>query len=93
LISQGKTMDNLSTASSTDISSLIGALELGDHPTSHSDGAVEAAGANAMANPPTHVFVGTGCRGIDDGTLEAAAASAMEGPPTGQPWTGFCCGR
>ena len=85
-------MDNLSTASSTDISSLIGALELSDHPDKHSDGAVEAAGANAMANPPTQ-FVGTGCRGIDDGTLELAAGSAMAGPITGQPWTGACCGR
>jgi hypothetical protein len=43
LVSQGKTMDNLSTANSTDISNMIGALELDDHHlTSCSDRALEA---------------------------------------------------
>jgi hypothetical protein len=44
-------MDNLSTANSTDISSLIGALELGGHLDSQDDGALEAAGI--MGDPIT----------------------------------------
>jgi hypothetical protein len=43
-------MDNLSTAS-TDITSMIGALELGDHLESYGDGVLEAAGT--MGPPPT----------------------------------------
>jgi hypothetical protein len=42
-------MDNLSTA--TDIGSRIGALELGDHQESYSDGALEASGENASLQP------------------------------------------
>jgi hypothetical protein len=49
-ISQGKTMDNLSTAS-TDISSQIGALELGDHLESYGDGVLEA---STTAGPVTY---------------------------------------
>ena len=45
-------MNNLSAPSSTDISSLIGALELGDHLESYADGVLEAAGA-CMALGPT----------------------------------------
>jgi hypothetical protein len=36
-------MNNLSTAASTDISSQIGALEVGDDLTSHDDGVLEMA--------------------------------------------------
>jgi hypothetical protein len=46
-------MDNLSPASSTDISSLIGALELDDHLTSHGEGALERAADITMAGAPT----------------------------------------
>jgi hypothetical protein len=44
-------MDNLSTAS-TDISSLIGALELGDHLESHCDGVLETAADTSFGPPP-----------------------------------------
>jgi hypothetical protein len=51
-------MDNLSTAS--DISSLIGALELGDHPASCGDDVLESAGANTAFGPdPTYLAYGT----------------------------------
>jgi len=53
-------MSNLSTAGSTDMSSLIGALELGDHLAGHDDGALEAAGANRAFGPdPTYLAYGT----------------------------------
>jgi hypothetical protein len=48
-------MDNISTTL-TDMTSQIGALELGDNLESHSDGALEAAGANSAQ--PT----GLGCK-------------------------------
>jgi len=46
-------MNNLSAPSSTDISSQIGALELGDHMENHGDGALEAAGVTANGGPTT----------------------------------------
>jgi hypothetical protein len=47
-------MNNLSAPSSTDISSQIGALELGDHLTSPGDdGALETAGVTANGGPTT----------------------------------------
>jgi hypothetical protein len=68
-------MDNFSTVS-TDISSQIGALELGGAWERHNDDALEAAGAS-MALAPT--MQGAGCfstfRCIGDGALEAAGAS------------------
>jgi hypothetical protein len=72
-------MDNLSTAS-TDISSLIGALELGDYLTSLDDNVLEAS-AFGFAGPKTHDF-GIGCTTrISDGALEAAGANVAN--PTG----------
>jgi hypothetical protein len=73
-------MANLSTASN-DISSLIGALELGDHLTSLDDNVLEAS-AFGFAGPKTHDF-GIGCTTrISDGALEAAGANMGWGPPT-----------
>jgi hypothetical protein len=77
-------MDNLSTVS-TDISSQIGALELGDHLASHNDGALEAAGEFGGPSPVrttpqglcTHMCT---FRCIGDGALEAAAANVDLGP-------------
>jgi hypothetical protein len=72
-------MANLSTASN-DISSLIGALELGDHLTSLDDNVLEAS-AFGFAGPKTHDF-GIGCTTrISDGALEAAGANVAN--PTG----------
>jgi hypothetical protein len=72
-------MANLSTASN-DISSLIGALELGDHLTSLDDYVLEAS-AFGFAGPKTHDF-GIGCTTrISDGALEAAGANVAN--PTG----------
>jgi hypothetical protein len=80
-------MDNLSTANSTDITSQIGALELGDNLESHDDGALESAGAYLNPPPqPTQVRTGCGlpltlaCR-IDDGALLLASETIMSGPP------------
>jgi len=53
LVSQGKTMDNLSTGS-TDITSQIGALELGDRLASHNDGVLEAAGTTLIGPTVTY---------------------------------------
>jgi hypothetical protein len=71
-------MDNLSTAN-TDITSQIGALELGDHLGGYGDGVLEAAWE--FAGPPTaHTKLQGGCtqmctfRCIGDATLEAAGA-------------------
>ena len=47
-------MDNLSTANSTDISNMIGALELGDRLASHNDGVLEAAGATLIGPTVTY---------------------------------------
>lgn len=80
-------MDNLSTPNSTDISSLIGALEL-NHPAGFNNEALEAAGTNATS-APTRKYVT--CPGDD--VLLRAADITMAGPITGQPWTGACCGR
>jgi hypothetical protein len=60
-------MDNLSTANSTDISNMIGALELDDHLESHSDGVLEAAEATMAFGPsiacgPTVSGEGMTCR-------------------------------
>jgi hypothetical protein len=53
---------------STDISSQIGALELGDHLASHGDSVLEA----TMAGPALTTAM---CPRIDDGVLEAAGAN------------------
>jgi hypothetical protein len=90
-------MDNLSTVSSTDISSRIGALELGDNLESHDDGVLESAGAYLNPPPqPTQVRTGCGipptivaCR-IDDGALESAGAYLNPPPQPTQARTG--CG-
>jgi hypothetical protein len=67
-------MNNLSTATSTNISGLIGALELGDHMDSHSDGALEEAGVRLAGPTPTQPRVlGGAC--ASDGALEAAGAT------------------
>lgn len=78
-------MDNLSTASSADFGSLIGALEL-NHPVGFHDDVLEATGTNA--NPTRKNLT---CPGDD--VLLRAADITMAGPITGQPWTGACCGR
>jgi hypothetical protein len=69
---------------SMNISSQIGALELGDHLQSYGDSALEAAGAN-MALGPTQVNCGPNptivIRCVSDGTLESAATT-LNGPPT-----------
>jgi hypothetical protein len=76
-------MDNLSTVS-TDISSQIGALELGDHLASHNDGALEAAGEFGGPSPVRTTPQGACwprtqfC--ISDSALEAAAANVDLGP-------------
>jgi len=78
-------MNDLSTASSADIRSLIGALELGGHLESYGDGVLEAAGANASLSPSQ---VGECHRTamlrvcIGDGVLEAAGANLGLGPQT-----------
>ena len=46
-------MDNLSTGS-TDITSQIGALELGDRLASHNDGVLEAAGTTLIGPTVTY---------------------------------------
>jgi len=88
-------MDNLSTVS-TDISSQIGALELGGYVEGCGDDALESAGAYLNPPPgPTQVRTGCGipptivaCR-IDDGALEAAGANlALGGTPTAFPMCG-----
>jgi hypothetical protein len=48
-------MDNLSPAACTDMSSLIGALELDDHLESHGDGALESAANMALGGPRTYL--------------------------------------
>jgi hypothetical protein len=67
---KGKPMDNLSTAN-TDISSQIGALELGDHLESRDDGVLEAAVVNPPPQPTQPRIFGGNC--ASDGALEAAA--------------------
>ena len=69
-------MDNLSTASS-DISNMIGALELGDHAAGLGDNVLEAS-AFCFAGPMTRDFTCT--LRISDGALEAAGASMHQGP-------------
>jgi hypothetical protein len=72
-------MDNLSTANSTDLSSQIGALELGDYLEGYGDGVLEAAWHLAPTTSPQ-----TGCRThvlcVDDGALEASAENMAIGP-------------
>jgi hypothetical protein len=75
-------MDNLSTAGISDMGSLIGALELGDHLASYGDGVLEKAGAANLGptetncgRNPTLVF-----RCVSDGALEAAGANTAMGP-------------
>ena len=73
-------MDNLSTGTITDITSMIGALELGDHAAGLGDNVLEAS-AFCFAGPKTHDF-GIGCTTpISDGALEAAGANLAQ--PTG----------
>ena len=86
-------MNNLSTANSTDITSQIGALELGGDPDSHSDGVLEAAGASMDPGPrptaPRICGIPTlGCH-IDDRALEFAAADMALGGPTSAPYGCF----
>ena len=73
-------MNNLSTTNSPDISSLIGAFELGDHLEIYGDGILEAVGTT-MAGPPTMKGGGYGCTAMircpSDGALEAAADLAL----------------
>jgi hypothetical protein len=82
-------MNNLSTATSTDISCLIGAFELGDPMDSHSDSALEEAGISLAGPTPTQprVFGGT-C--ASDGALEAAGAT-MNPPIRTQIMIGTMC--
>jgi hypothetical protein len=88
-------MDNLSTVS-IDISSQIGALELGGYVEGCGDDALESAGAYLNPPPqPTQVRTGCGlpltlaCR-ISDDALEAAGANvALGGPPTAFPICGM----
>ena len=80
-------MCNRSTLGGAGMSSLIGALELGGHLTSHGDGVLEVAGTTlgptiVTCIPPTHF------KCIDDGMLEAAGAN-MAVSPTGN---GACNG-
>jgi hypothetical protein len=83
-------MNNLSTATSTDISSLIGALELGNHLAGHDDGALESAGMNAFGPTIEGGTCPPYCRRIDDGALEAAGAT-MNQPPRTQIMIGTMC--
>ena len=54
-------MNNLSTVNATDITSQIGALELGDHLECYGDSALEAAGANvAPATYPIPMCISQG---------------------------------
>ena len=71
-------MDNLSTAS-TDISSQVGALELGDNLESHGDDMLEIAGAGLQ--DPTQPMGVQRCVS-DDGALLSAADTAVSNPPT-----------
>ena len=83
-------MNNLSTVNSTDITSQIGALELGGYLEIHSDGVLETAGMNAFG--PT-VDTGTCppyCRRIGDGALEAAGATTIAPVTNNVPMT-ICC--
>jgi len=68
-------MSNLSTANGTEISSLIGALELGDHLESYGDGALLLAAETTMSAPPHTAGSCTLLRGTcaTDSMLEAAA--------------------
>jgi hypothetical protein len=59
--SEGSPMNNLPTPSSTDISSQIGALELGDNFASFDDGMLEAAGASMALGPTLGNF---GCGAV-----------------------------
>jgi hypothetical protein len=82
-------MDHLSTGAG--IGSQIGALELGDHLESHSDGALLRAVETTMSVPqPTAggCTISPYCRGIGDGALESAGASMALGPTLGD----FGCG-
>jgi hypothetical protein len=75
-------MDNLSTTTITDMTSQIGALELGEHLESHGDDVLEAAGVTALGTAPTQLQLSTRCCPISDGALEAAGANMGWGPPT-----------
>ena len=84
-----------STVNSTDISSLIGALELTDELALHDDGSLEASGAHVqlgMTVSPATCAPTLVCR-IDDGVLESAGASTAFGPdPTYLAYgTARCC--
>jgi hypothetical protein len=73
--SKGSPMNNLSTAANTDISSLIGALELGDHLAGHGDDVLETF---ALGGTQTRMAVAA-CipmtvRCVSDGALEATMA-------------------
>ena len=72
-------MDNLSTGTITDITSMIGALELGDHAAGLGDNVLEAS-AFCFAGPKTHDFGITCTARTSDGELEAAGGNAAFGP-------------
>ena len=69
-------MNNLSTAASIDISSQIGALELGANLESHGDDMLEMAGAGLQG--PTQPISVLRCVG-DDGALESAGLPLIGG--------------
>jgi hypothetical protein len=89
-------MNNLSTPSSTDITSQIGALELGDYLESCGDDVLEAA-VFASNQPNTNPRQYLTC--VADGALEAAGASMALGPTLGDfgcgavPRTNYCVRR
>jgi hypothetical protein len=89
-------MNNLSTATSTDISGLIGALELDDHLESHSDGVLEATVMSPPATNQMHKCTNFARVCVGDGVLEAAGEFAGPSPvrttPQGACWprTQFC---
>jgi hypothetical protein len=80
-------MNNLSTANSTDITSQIGALELGDHLESYGDGVLETAGEVNSGTTYTTCGATRMCRGAlelgdhpecySDGVLEGFGGVSM----------------
>ena len=71
--SKGSPMNNLSTAANTDISSLIGALELGDHLAGHGDDVLETF---ALGGTQTRMAVAA-CIPM---TVRCALEATMAGP-------------
>jgi hypothetical protein len=71
-------MSNLSTTSSADIGSQIGALELSDHLAGNGDDVLEYAGADTALSPTVGCKTISVC--IGDGALEAATGALAAGP-------------